>query len=301
MQPGKRLESFCEILRDANAAADQNRAIAGRRHCSSSTGRLDSDEDQRRREYRVRSAVSTKGLMKLAAEMLPELSESESEPDLRPESVSESESEADLASDSEVVSGSMVETETETRCSDDSDDFSDMPIAQQKRRVVHAKRKRATRVRLRRARKRKQRLSENKKQRFHRQTREDNRRKKRKIDGSVFPKLNGLTNKAVCGKYKYQHARRLGKAPEEVNLRDYHSCVQLTAVDFLNELSIQTLNEVRKSGKQIEYGDQLVAIHKETCVKFRELHRKQLGGIKRRLKPLPLRACRAERESLALE
>ena len=25
-------------------------------------------------------------------------------------------------------------------------------------------------------------------------------RKKRKVDGSVFPKLHGITNKAVCGK-----------------------------------------------------------------------------------------------------
>lgn len=82
-----------------------------------------------------------------------------------------------------------------------------------------------------------------------------------KIDGSMFPKINGMTNKAVSGKFRYEFAKQLGVHYKNVNLRDYLSNEQLAATNFLQVLLTSRTKENMSS-------EAIMNLHKFHCNRF---------------------------------
>lgn len=55
-------------------------------------------------------------------------------------------------------------------------------------------------------------------------------------------RVNGVTNKATTGRFKYETAKLLGKKPKEVNARDYMTPTQLAAAELIEILSRDEIN-----------------------------------------------------------
>ena len=63
--------------------------------------------------------------------------------------------------------------------------------------------------------------------------------------GRLCGKINGVTNKAVTGRYKYETAALLNKHPKQVNARDWMSPTQLVfaeAIEMLSKEKIRSSN-----------------------------------------------------------
>lgn len=62
-------------------------------------------------------------------------------------------------------------------------------------------------------------------------------------NGGLCAKVNGATNKAVTGRYKYETAKMLGKKPSQVNARDYMTPGQLVLAEAAEILSEKVLRD----------------------------------------------------------
>ena len=99
-------------------------------------------------------------------------------------------------------------------------------------------------------------------------------------------RINGETNKAVTGSYKYETARMLNKPSRSVNARDYMTPEQLSAAELVEMLSREAIEE---SGGNIDP----LALHTSICNDVVANIRERLHG-KRAPAPLNLRLARAE-------
>lgn len=63
------------------------------------------------------------------------------------------------------------------------------------------------------------------------------------MNAGDYARINGVTNKAVTGRYKHELAKELGRAPSSVNARDYMCPVQLAGATFLEFLSAKRMHE----------------------------------------------------------
>lgn len=91
--------------------------------------------------------------------------------------------------------------------------------------------------------------------------------------------INGMTNKAVTGRYKYETARMLQKKPKEVNARDYMTPGQLALAEAAEILSRERMT---KTG----VNDSPVQTHEDTLIRLRsatELVRGQIADEPRQL------------------
>lgn len=62
-------------------------------------------------------------------------------------------------------------------------------------------------------------------------------------NASYCGRINGVTNKATTGRYKYETARLLGKKPKEVNARDFMTPTQLAFAEAIEMLSCEQINK----------------------------------------------------------
>jgi hypothetical protein len=61
--------------------------------------------------------------------------------------------------------------------------------------------------------------------------------------GCIYAKVNGVTNKLVTGRYRYETAKLLGKKSKSVNARDHFTPGQLAAAELSEILSKQRIKE----------------------------------------------------------
>lgn len=90
-------------------------------------------------------------------------------------------------------------------------------------------------------------------------------------DGGIYPRIAGMTNKAVLGMYKYELAKHLNKPAKRVNARDHMTRSQLSATEFIQSLTRDKL-ERGEGEKDFEN------VHDETCKFFSQVYGKELHG-----------------------
>ena len=81
-------------------------------------------------------------------------------------------------------------------------------------------------------------------------------------------RVNGETNKAVTGRYKYELARELNMPPEKVNTRDYMTELQLALTEAVEILSREKLKD----------SDDPLATHKDICERMTANIKDELHG-----------------------
>jgi hypothetical protein len=80
------------------------------------------------------------------------------------------------------------------------------------------------------------------------------------LNAGDYARINGITNKVVTGRYKYELAKELGLPASSVNARDYMSPVQLVGAEFLEMVSAEHL--------QKNPGADALEVHEEVAQSF---------------------------------
>ena len=107
--------------------------------------------------------------------------------------------------------------------------------------------------------------------------------------GSVFGIINGITNKAVTGRFKYETATLLGKKSKEINSRDHMTKAQLIAAELIETIS----NEIN------EYDTRdAIEIHEEVANGYTPIYKRYLHG---KIAQNPLKLEKARKTILAIQ
>ena len=80
------------------------------------------------------------------------------------------------------------------------------------------------------------------------------------LNAGDYARINGITNKVVTGRYKYELAKELALPASSVNARDYMSPVQLVGAEFLEMVSAEHL--------QKNPGADALEVHEEVAQSF---------------------------------
>lgn len=101
-------------------------------------------------------------------------------------------------------------------------------------------------------------------------------------------RINGETNKAATGRYKYELAKELGKPAKHVNARDYMTPAQLAVAEAIEIISRE----------EVKTTEDPFAAHKDICTRLVANIKDKLHG---RIAEEPLRLREARKATNALE
>ena len=107
---------------------------------------------------------------------------------------------------------------------------------------------------------------------------------------SYCGRINGATNKATTGRYKYETARLLGKKPKEVNARDYMTPTQLASAELIEMLSREEITS--------NPGQDALMVHTDVANKVMHNIKDKVQG---RIADEPLKLRNARRSMLDIE